>query len=380
MATLAIHAGSHVPKAHNAVMPPIVTSSSFSQVDINSNEKYCYSRCSNPTRNAYEEALTELEGGIYATATSSGMAATSLALELLEKDSHVIVVEGVYGGTYRIFEKLKKKTTGLRTSYVNMIDLEKLEKLVIEEETKMIWLETPSNPLLHLVDIAKICEIAKRHQTITCVDNTFATAWNQRPLSLGADIVMLSTSKYIGGHSDLIGGALITNRSDLAEELDFIKTTVGAVASPFDSYLALRGLKTLDLRMTKQCSNALKIATHFENHSKIREVYYPGLSSHPQNDLCKRQMKSGGAVVTIRLDCESDGIRSFLSKLKYFVLAESLGGIESMINHTASMSHGSMSPSELEAIGIYESTLRLSIGAEDPFDLIEDIEAALTAF
>ncbi|AHG20332.2 cystathionine beta-lyase [Chania multitudinisentens RB-25] len=377
MATLVIHAGDQVDRGNNAIFPPITTASSFIQPNLGEEGEFCYSRCSNPTRYAYETALAELEGGVYATATASGMAATALILELLPKDAHVLVMKGVYGGTYRLFERLRKQTSGTTFSYVDLNDLAAVESH-IQENTRLIWIETPTNPLLELVDIKAVCQIAKDKGIISCVDNTFASAWNQRPLTLGADIVMLSTSKYIGGHSDLIGGAVITNVQDIAKQLDFCKTTVGAIASPFDAYLALRGMKTLDVRMERQCSNALKIARFLEQHPKVLDVYYPGLESHPQYQLCKKQMRSGGAVVSIRLKGEITEVKTFIAKLNYFVLAESLGGVESMINHSASMSHGSMSKEEKENIGIYDTTLRLSIGIEDINDLISDVEQALS--
>ncbi len=377
IATLVIHGGNQKDKGHNAIFPPITTATSFIQPNLGEGGDFCYARCGNPTRHAYETALADLEGGIYATATASGMAATSLALELLPKNSHVVVMCGVYGGTYRLFEQLRRKSSGLQFTYVDLNDIE-ATSCSISKNTKMIWIETPTNPLLELVDIKAICALAKEHNITTCVDNSFATAWNQRPLLLGADIVMLSTSKYIGGHSDLIGGALITNNLEISKEIDFNKTTVGAVASPFDAYLALRGLKTLDVRMERQCKNAQGVAEFLSEQPKVLEVHYPNLPSHPQYELCKKQMKTGGAVVTVRLKGGMDELKLFLSKLKYFVLAESLGGVESMVNHSASMSHGSMPKEEREAIGVYDTTLRLSVGCEHIDDLISDLSKALS--
>ncbi|KII79793.1 trans-sulfuration enzyme family protein [Vibrio renipiscarius] len=376
IATIAIHGGNQTDKGNNAIFPPIVTASSFIQPNLGESGEFFYSRCGNPTRNAYETALAELEGGLYATATASGMAATSLALEMLSKDAHVVVMSSVYGGTYRLFESLRTRTSGFEFSYVDLNDLQAVEA-VITDKTALIWIETPTNPLLELVDIKAICDLAKEKGITTCVDNTFSTAWNQRPFDLGADMVMLSASKYIGGHSDVIGGALITNNQDLADKISAYKTTIGAIASPFDSYLSLRGLKTLDVRMERHCANALKVAEFLEKHEKITEVHYPGLPSHPQHELCQRQMKTGGAVVTIRLAGGEAEVRQFIGKLRYFVLAESLGGVESMINHTASMSHGSVPKEERESMGIYFETLRLSIGIEDADDLINDLQQAL---
>lgn len=379
IATMVVHAGEQKDPAYNAIFTPIVTASSFIQPNLNEGGEFCYSRVANPTRKAYESALAELEGGIYATATASGMAATNTVMELLPKDSHIICMSGVYGGTWRLFEKLKLSTTGTTVSYVNLNDEPGL-KDCIKANTALIWIETPTNPLLELVDIENVCRIAREYNLLTCVDNTFATAWNHKPLEMGADIVMLSTSKYIGGHSDLIGGAVITNNEKLAAELDFIKTTTGSIASPFDAYLALRGMKTLDVRLQRQCSNALRIAEYLEKHPMVTSVYYPGLPSHPQHELCKKQMRSGGAVVTATLKGNVNHMKRFIAGLHYFVLAESLGGVESMINHSASMSHGSMSKKEREAIGVYDTTIRFSVGIESAEDLIKDLEGAFSHF
>lgn len=378
IATLVVHAGNQIDPANNAIFTPIVTASSFIQPNLNEGGDFCYSRVSNPTRKAYESALAELEGGIYATATASGMAATNIVMELLPKDSHIIAMQGVYGGTWRLFDKLKGNTTGATVSYIDLNDEESLIA-TIQENTNLIWIETPTNPLLELVDINKVCSIAKARGILTCVDNTFASAWNHQPLEMGADLVMLSTSKYIGGHSDLIGGAVIAHSELLAARLDFIKTTIGSIASPFDAYLALRGMKTLDVRMQRQCSNAQRIAEYLEDHPAVARVYYPGLPSHPQHALCKKQMRSGGAVVTATLKGDLQGLKRFISGLRYFVLAESLGGVESMINHSASMSHAAMSKEEREAIGVYDTTLRFSIGIENVEDLLADLDAAFAA-
>lgn len=378
IATLAVHAGNQSDLVTNAIFTPIVTASSFIQPNLYEGGDFCYSRVSNPTRQAYESALAELESGIYATATASGMAATNIVMELLPKDAHIIAMKGVYGGTWRLFEKLKTRTTGATISYIDLNDEQSL-MAAIQENTALIWIETPTNPLLELVDIAKVCRIAKARAITTCVDNTFASAWNHKPLEMGADMVMLSTSKYIGGHSDLIGGAVITNNETLASKLDFIKTTIGSIASPFDAYLALRGMKTLDLRMARQCGNALRVAEYLENHPAIASVYYPGLPSHPQHALCRQQMRSGGAVVTATLKGDIQSLKRFIGGLHYFVLAESLGGVESMINHSGSMSHGSMSKEEREAIGVYDTTLRFSVGIEHIDDLLQDLDSAFAA-
>lgn len=376
--TVVIHAADPDANPSKAVVPPITTATTFKQSAIGEEgTEFSYGRCGNPTRSAYEKTLAALEEGTYATATSSGVAAASLVLELLPKGSHIMVMTGVYGGTHRLFEKLRTRTHGHEFTYMdlnNEIELEQNRR----ENTRLIWIESPTNPLLRLVDIQIVCALARFHGILTCVDNTFATAYNQKPLSIGADLVMLSTSKYIGGHSDLIGGAVIAKDLKLAKELDFIKTAVGAVQAPFDSYLALRGMKTLYLRMERQCANAKQVAEYLEQHDKVRTVYYPGLLSHEQFGLAKKQMRTGGAVVTIRLHGELKDANRFVSRLKYFVFAESLGGVESMVNHCATMSHGSMSKEAREKIGIYDTTLRLSVGAENIADLLADLKYALS--
>ncbi|EKT55138.1 trans-sulfuration enzyme family protein [Providencia rettgeri] len=377
IATILIHGGKQQDTVNHAIFPAITTASTFVQQSLTEHGEYCYSRCSNPTRYAYETLLAEIEGGSYATATSSGVAASSLVLNLLPKDSHIIAMKGVYGGTFRLFERVSTINSGHQIDYVDLNNLDEV-KTKIKENTRLIWIESPTNPLLELVDINAICSLAKKHNILTCVDNTFATAWNQKPLELGADLVMLSASKYIGGHSDLIGGAVITQKEDLASRLDFLKTTLGAIASPFDAYLALRGLKTLALRMAAQCSNAAQVANYLSTHPRVEQVYYPGLASHPQYELCKKQMRTAGAVVTIKLKGDIEDTKTFLSKVNYFVLAESLGGVESMVNHSATMSHGSMTKEERESIHVYDTTLRLSVGIEDITDLLNDLENALS--
>lgn len=377
---------------HGAIFPPITTATSFVRPSLDEEGRFGYARCGNPTRHAYETALAALEGGTFCTATASGMAATALALELLPHGSHVIVMHGVYGGTIRLFEKVRKHSMGLETTFTDLNDVREVCKC-IRSNTRMIWVETPTNPLLNLVDVPALAAAVAAHQPnkqssgllsdriLLCADNTFATAWNQKPLALGVDLVMLSTSKYIGGHSDMIGGALITKDPAVAERLNLLKTSVGAVASPFDAYLALRGLKTLAIRMERQCANALHVATFLQEHARIAEVHYPGLPSHPDHQLCKRQMRAGGAVVTVRLK-SGDGddigmMRRFFSRLRYWVLAESLGGVESMINHSATMSHGSLTQEERRSMGIYDTTLRLSVGIEDADDIVNDLRFAL---
>ena len=376
IATLAIHGGDTTYNRNNEIFPPITTSSSFTYKNIGECGKFTYTRGGNPTRYAYETAIRDIEGGVYATATSSGMAASTLVLELLPKDSHVIVMDGVYGGTFRLFEDLNKGTSGTTFTYVDLNNIAEV-KAAVQDNTKLIWIESPTNPLLELVDLERICKFAKEEKIPTCVDNTFSTAWNQRPFDFGADIIVLSTTKYIGGHSDMTGGAVVTSCEDIAKKLDLIKTTVGTIASPFDSYLALRGLKTLAVRMKQHCSNAQQVAEFLEKHEMVEKVYYPGLASHPQHDICKKQMKTGGAVVTFQLKGTLDDVKTLISKLECFVLADSLGGVESMINHSYTMSHGSMSHEQKVGFGITETTLRLSVGIEDIEDILIDLTNAL---
>jgi len=327
---------------------------------------------------------------------------TALALELLPSGSHVVVMRGVYGGTFRLFEKVRRHSMGLDFTYTDLNDLEAVSKC-IRPNTRMVWVETPTNPLLELVDIqalqVAVSKAAEQQRgskgepttdagdalagrILLCADNTFATAWNQKLLTMGVDVVMISSSKYIGGHSDMTGGALVTKDKAIADRLNALKTAVGSIAGPFDAYLALRGLKTLAIRMERQCANALRVAHFLKGHSRIQEVHYPGLESSPYYELCKRQMRTGGAVVTIRVKtCGGDDttmLRRFFSRLRYWVLAESLGGVESMINHSATMSHGSMTKEERAAVGVYDTTLRLSVGIEDVEDLVKDLDHALS--
>ena len=297
-------------------------------------------------------------------------------MELLPKDAHVIVSDSVYGGTFRLLEQCRTKTSGFTTTYVDLNDLATIEAS-IQDNTALIWIETPTNPLLKLVDLEAIAQLARKHDLLTCVDNTFNSPWNQQPIRYGIDLVMHSTSKYVGGHSDLIGGAVVASTEELNERLQYIAMSVGAIQGPFDSYQALRGLKTLDLRMQRQSENALKIAEHLEQHPAIDKVIYPGLPSHPQHELCKRQMRSGGAVVTIQLKGGLEEAKHVIGRMQYFVLADSLGGVESMINHSFTMSHGSVPEEEKLATGITEGLLRLSVGAEAVEDLIAELDYAL---
>ena len=377
-ATRTIHAGEQFEVADNAIFPAIVTASSFIKRGLDDTPDYSYSRVGNPTRHAYETCVAALEEGVGAVACASGVNATATVLELLPKDAHVVVMNGVYGGTFRIMEDYRGRTSGLTTTYVDLNDLEAVAA-AIKPETRLIWIESPTNPLLHLVDIKAVCDLARTRGILTCIDNTFCSPWNQRPITLGVDLVMHSASKYIGGHSDLTGGVVVAASEDLHRQLRRISMAIGAVQGPFDCYLALRGLKTLDVRMERQCANALKVARRLEGHPQVEQVYYPGLQSHPQHDLCKRQMRSGGAVVAIKVKGDRAALNRLVEALQIFVLADSLGGVESMINHSWTMSHCSMSPEQKGAMGISENLLRLSVGIEAVADLIDDLETALGA-
>ena len=377
-ATRTIHAGEQFEVADNAIFPAIVTASSFIKRGLDDTPDYSYSRVGNPTRHAYEACVAALEEGVGAVACASGVNATATVLELLPKDAHVVVMNGVYGGTFRILEDYRSRTSGLTTTYVDLNDLHAVAA-AIKPETRLIWIESPTNPVLHLVDIKAVCDLARTRGILTCIDNTFCSPWNQRPITLGVDLVMHSASKYIGGHSDLTGGVVVAASEDLHRQLRRISMAIGAVQGPFDCYLALRGLKTLDVRMERQCANALEVARSLEGHPQVEQVYYPGLPSHPQHELCKRQMRSGGAVVAMKVKGDRAALNRLVEALQIFVLADSLGGVESMINHSWTMSHCSMSPEQKGAMGISENLLRLSVGIEAVADLIDDLETALGA-
>ncbi|MEE1889242.1 trans-sulfuration enzyme family protein [Pseudomonas carassii] len=377
-ATRTIHAGEQSSVADNAIFPAIVTSSSFIKRGLDDNPEYAYSRVSNPTRHAYETCVAALEEGVGAVACASGVSATATVLELLSKDAHVVVMNGVYGGTFRLLEDYRGRTSGLTTTYVDLNDVEAVAA-AIRPDTQLIWIESPTNPLLHLVDIKAVCDLARARGVMTCIDNTFCSPWNQQPISLGVDLVMHSASKYIGGHSDLTGGVVVAANHELLGRLRKISMAVGAIQGPFDCYLALRGLKTLDVRMERQSANALRVAQFLEQHPQVEQVYYPGLESHPQHELSKRQMRTGGAVVALRIKGDRAAVNRLVEALSIFVLADSLGGVESMINHSWSMSHNSLSPEQKGVMGISENLVRLSIGIEDYRDLVEDLDAALKA-
>lgn len=378
-ATRAIHGGQSPEPATGAVMPPIFTSSTYIQESPGVHKGFEYSRSHNPTRFAWERAVASLEGGQQGLAFASGMAATSTIMELLDSGDHVIAMDDLYGGTFRLFDKVRGRSAGLNFSYVDLADLSAVEA-AITPKTRMIWIETPSNPMLKLVDIAAVAAIAKQHNMIVVVDNTFATPYNQRPLELGADIVMHSATKYLNGHSDMVGGiAVVGDNDELVEKMLFLQNSVGAVAGPFDSYLALRGVKTLALRMKHHNEAALKLAQWLDAHPQVEKVIYPGLPSHPQHELAKKQMSGFGGMISILLKGDLDKARRFLEAVEIFALAESLGGVESLIEHPAIMTHASIPKENREKLGILDNFVRISVGIEDLDDLIADLDRALSA-
>jgi cystathionine gamma-lyase len=376
-ATRTIHAGQAPDPTTGAVMPPIYATSTYAQESPGVHKGYEYSRTRNPTRLAYERCIADLESGTTGFAFASGMAATGTILELIDSGSHVIAMDDMYGGTYRLFERVRKRSAGLEFSYVDLRDPAALEA-AIRPNTRLIWAETPTNPLLKIVDLKAVAALAKKHGILAVADNTFATPWTQRPLECGFDLVMHSATKYLNGHSDMVGGVVVVGeRSELAEQLAFLQNSVGAIAGPFDSYLALRGLKTLALRMERHCANALEIAGWLEKHRQVERVIYPGLASHPQHDLALRQMSAFGGMITMFVKGGLEAARRFLERVEIFALAESLGGVESLIEHPAIMTHASV-PAELRAqLGIEDTLVRLSVGVEDAADLKADLDQAL---
>ena len=374
--TRVVHAGVKPEPITGAVMTPIFASSTFAQKEPGKHSGYEYGRTQNPTRDALENSLADLENGSRAFVFSSGLAAQSAVLELLRPGDHIIAFDDLYGGTFRLLEEIKTKTSGLEISYVdyNKIDL----KNVIKKNTKLIWIETPTNPLLKITDLKKISEIAKKHKILTICDNTFSSPINQKPLDFGIDIVNHSTTKYINGHSDVIGGALIIGKNKpLADKIAFIQNSVGAVPSPFDCFLVLRAIKTLSLRMERHNMNGMKIAKFLANHKKISHVVYPGLTSHPQNRIAKKQMSGFGAVITFFHKGNLKEIKKFMQKLEIFTIAESLGGVESLIESPALMTHAYVNTKKGQLTPIANNLIRISVGIENYEDLIKDLKQAL---
>ncbi|MBS0380758.1 MAG: PLP-dependent transferase [Proteobacteria bacterium] len=377
-ATRVIHGGQHPDPLTGAVMPPIYATSTYVQSSPGVHKGYEYSRTHNPTRDALQAALANLEGGAAAFAFASGMAASATLLELLDSGAHIVAMNDLYGGSYRLFENVRKRSANLRVSFVDLTDLAALEA-ALTKETRMIWVETPTNPLLKLVDLSAVADLARRRGILTVCDNTFATPYLQRALALGFDIVMHSTTKFLNGHSDSIGGAAVVREAGaLAERLGYLQNALGAVPGPFDSFLTLRGIKTLALRMERHCANALEVARFLERHPKVERVYYPYLESHPQHALAKRQMVGGGGgIVTAVLKGGLAAAKTALERCHLFSLAESLGGVESLIEHPAIMTHASLPQAMRDELGIGGGLIRLSVGVEDVADLKAELDAAL---
>lgn len=379
-ATRTIHGGQYPDPTTGAVMAPIYATSTYAQTSPGEHKGFEYSRSHNPTRFAFERCIADLESGAAAFAFASGLAAAATILETLDSGAHVIASDDLYGGSFRLFDKVRKRSAGLTFGFVDMGDLAAVEA-AITPQTRMIWVETPTNPMLRLADLSGIAALAKARGLVTVADNTFASPFIQRPLELGFDVVMHSATKYLNGHSDVVAGvAVVGDNADLAERMKFLQNAVGAVLGPFDSFLALRGVKTLALRMQRACDSALEIAQWLEQHPAIARVIYPGLESHPQHDLAKRQMTGGfGGIISAEIKGGLAPARRMLERTRLFTLAESLGGVESLIEHPAIMTHASIPADQRAALGISDGLVRLSVGIESCRDLISDLDAALAA-
>jgi cystathionine gamma-lyase len=378
LATRAIHAGQSPDATTGAIMTPIYATSTYVQDSPGDHRGWEYSRSHNPTRDAYERCVTDLEGGSRGFAFASGMAATATVLELLDSGDHVVAMDDLYGGSFRLFHNVRERSSGLKFSFTAIEDIEAL-KAALLPETRMIWVETPTNPMLKIVDIAAVASIARTHGALLVVDNTFASPMLQRPLELGADIVVHSATKFLNGHSDMVGGVAVVGEDEaLAERLWYLLNSIGGIQGPFDSFLAMRGLKTLSLRMKAHCENALQIAQWLEKHPSVSNTIYPGLESHPQHELAMAQMNGqGGGIISIDLKGGVEAARQMLEGCQLFSLAESLGGVESLINHPAIMTHASVPPEKRAELGITDSLVRLSVGVEDVDDLIAELDAVL---
>jgi cystathionine gamma-lyase len=373
--TKAIHAGQDPDSVTGAVMTPIYQTSTYAQASPGEHRGYEYSRTDNPTRTAYQQCVAALEGGKYGLAFSSGLATTATIMQTLKSGDHVVCSDDVYGGTFRIFDKVFKNY-GIEFSFVDLSDLAKAEA-AFRPNTKMVWVETPTNPMLKLIDIAAIAAMAKKRGVLSIVDNTFMSSYFQKPLSLGADVVVHSITKYMNGHSDVVGGILVTSNDALYTQLKFLQNAVGAVPAPMDCFLVMRGLKTLHVRMERHAENAMEIAKFLEKHPKVERVVYPGLESHPQHGLARKQMTGFGGMITFFIKGGLPQARSFLENVKIFTLAESLGGVESLIEHPAIMTHASVPAESRKALGIHDNLVRVSVGIEDLADLKADLEQAL---
>ena len=378
-ATRAIHAGQEPDPSTGAIMTPIYATSTYVQESPGKHKGYDYARSINPTRLAYEKCIADLESGTRGFAFASGLAAMATALELIDSGSHIIASDDLYGGTFRLFDKVRRRSANLDFTFVDLTDARDFEA-EIKPNTRMIWIETPSNPLLKLIDLEAIAKTARERNVISVCDNTFASPWIQRPLELGFDVVIHSATKYLNGHSDLVGGVMVVGESkEIGDQIAFLQNSVGAIAGAFDSFLVMRSLKTLALRMERHCANALEIARWLEEESKVKSVSYPGLKSHPQHDLARQQMRGFGGMVTIILKTDLEGTKRFLESTELFALAESLGGVESLINHPALMTHASVPKEQRDALGVTDSLVRLSVGIEDVRDLTDDLKNAFEA-
>jgi len=375
-ATRAIHAGQSPDPTTGAIMPPIYATSTYVQESPGVHQGFEYSRTHNPTRFAFERCIADLESGTRGFAFASGMAATATILELVDSGSHIIAMDDLYGGTRRLFEDVRKNSAGVEFSYVDLTDLVALEQS-IHDNTRMIWVESPTNPLLKIVDLKAVAAIAKANDILLVADNTFATPYLQRPLEFGCDIVMHSVTKFINGHSDMVGGVAVTNDDALAERLAYLHNSIGGILGPFDSFLALRGVKTLDVRMERHCLSAARIASWLEEDDRVDSVLYPGLPSHPQYELAREQMDGFGGIVTFFIKGNLESARRFLERCNVFSLAESLGGVESLVDHPAIMTHASVPAEERDKLGISDQLIRLSVGIEAIDDLIADLDQAL---
>jgi cystathionine gamma-lyase len=376
--TLAIHAGQTPDPSTGAVITPIYATSTYVQESPGVHKGLDYGRSHNPTRWAYERCVAALESGTHGFAFASGMAATATVLELLDSGAHVVALDDLYGGTRRLFERVRKRSAGLRFTYIPFANAEQLQQ-ALQPDTRMIWVESPSNPLLKLVDLEAVASIARARNIITVADNTFASPWVQRPLEIGFDLVVHSATKYLNGHSDVIGGVCVTRSQPLAEQLTFLQNAIGSIPSAFDAFLVTRGLKTLAVRMERHCANAMIIAERMARHPKVESVIYPGLDSHPQHALAKRQMRGFGGMLSMRINGGLADARRFLERCELFALAESLGGVESLIEHPAIMTHASVPADVRTSLGITDNLVRLSVGIEDVDDLIADLDQALAA-
>jgi len=376
-ATRAIHAGQEPDPSTGAIMTPIYATSTYVQQSPGKHKGFDYARSINPTRLAYEKCIADLEGGTRGWAFASGLAAMATALDALESGSHIIASDDLYGGTFRLFEKVRRRSANLDFTFVDLTDASRFED-AIKPNTRMVWIETPSNPLLKLIDLEAIAKTAREKNIISVSDNTFASPWIQRPIEFGFDMVIHSATKYLNGHSDMVGGVIVVgDNKELGDQIAFLQNAVGAIAGPFDSFLVLRSLKTLALRMERHCANALEIARWLEEQPQVKLVSYPGLKSHPQHDLARMQMRGFSGMVTMILKTDLAGTRRFLENTHLFSLAESLGGVESLINHPALMTHASMPKEQREALGITDSLVRLSVGVEGVRDLSDDLQTAL---